>query len=364
MKKSLIWSRFRLIAWLMGNRQAKKERARRQSRIRSRAFERLEERDLFAVVVDANTANINPDVAAIVITGSGFDPIVSNNTVTFNNSAVGTVVSASPTQLTVQFSTAPDDAGSLTAIVATLTENSGSAVQVATVVPKVTASLSNLAANASTITINGDGFDETAGNNVLTFTNGAAGTVTSATDTSLTVNITTPPTAAGPLNVTVTTNGVASVSPVQVATVVPVITSSTSNLAANATTMTINGFGFSTTPGNNTVDFNGLAVGTVTASTATSLTVSFSTPPKTAGALTALVTTNGVNSSGAAVQVATVTPVITSSTSNLAANASSITINGFGFDINAANNSITFNNGAVGTITSATATTLNVTFTT
>ena len=150
MKKSLIWSRFRLIAWLMGNRQAKKERARRQSRIRSRAFERLEERDLFAVVVDANTANINPDVAAIVITGSGFDPIVSNNTVTFNNSAVGTVVSASPTQLTVQFSTAPDDAGSLTAIVATLTENSGSAVQVATVVPKVTASLSNLAANAST----------------------------------------------------------------------------------------------------------------------------------------------------------------------------------------------------------------------
>lgn len=364
MKKSLIWSRFRLLSWLMGNRQAKKERARRQSRIRSRGFERLEERELFAVVVTANTANINPDVSAIIISGSGFDPIVSNNTVTFNNSAAGTVISASPTQLTVQFSTAPDDAGSLTAVVATTTENSGAPVQVATVVPKVTASLANLAANASTITINGDGFDETAGNNILTFTNGAAGTVTAATDTQLTVNITTPPTAAGALSVTVTTNSVPSVSPVQVATVVPVITSSTTGLAANATSMTISGFGFSSTPGNNLVDFNGLAVGTVTASSATSLTVSFSTPPRTAGVLTALVTTNGVTNSGAAVQVATVTPVITSSSANLAANASSITISGFGFDINAANNTVTFNNGAVGTVTSATATTLNVNLTT
>lgn len=364
MKKSLIWSRFRLLSWLMGNRQAKKERARRQSRIRSRGFERLEERELFAVVVNANTANINPDVSAIIISGSGFDPIVSNNTVTFNNSASGTVISASPTQLTVQFTAAPDDAGSLTAVVATTTENSGAPVQVATVVPKVLPSLANLSANATTIIINGDGFEETPGNNTVTFTNGAVGTVDAATDTQLTVTLTTPPTAAGALSVTVTTNGVPSVTPVQVATVVPVITSSSANLAANASTMTINGFGFSTTPGNNLVDFNGLAVGTVTASTANTLTVTFSTPPRTAGALTALVTTNGVNSSGAAVQVATVIPVITSSTSNLAANASTMTINGFGFDITATNNVITFNNGAVGTVTSATATSLNVSFST
>ncbi len=335
MDKTPFWSRFRLVSWLMGNNQARDERhRRRRMRANRRTFEPLEERDLFAITVDVNTANINPDVAAIIITGSGFDPIVTNNTVTFNNSAAGTVTSATPTQLSVQFTTPPDDAGSLTAVVATTTDTSSS-VQVATVVPKVTASLANLAANATTITINGDGFDETAANNTVTFTNGAAGTVTAATDNQLTVNITTPPTAAGPLSVTVTTNSVASVSPVQVATVVPVITSSTSDLAANAATLTINGFGFSTTAGNNTVDFNGLAVGNVTAASATSLTVTFTTAPTTAGPLNAIVTTNSVNSAGAAVQVAKVVPVITSSTANLAANASSIVINGFGFNTTA-----------------------------
>ncbi len=140
MDKTPFWSRFRLVSWLKGNRETRNEqdRRRRMRAGRRTPFESLEERDLFAVVVNQNLANINPDVAAIVITGSGFDPIVSNNTVTFNNSAAGTVTSASPTQLTVQFTVQPDDAGSLTAVVATTTENSGTAVQVATVVPKVT----------------------------------------------------------------------------------------------------------------------------------------------------------------------------------------------------------------------------------
>ncbi len=79
-------------------------------------------------------------------------------------------------------------------------------------------------------------------------------------------------------------------------------------MAANATTITINGFGFDPTAANNTVTFNDGAVGTVTTATATSLTVTFSTKPTTAGSLTAVVTTDSV-SSGAAVQVATVTPV-------------------------------------------------------
>ena len=90
----------------------------------------------------------------------------------------------------------------------------------------------------------------------------------------------------------VTTGGASSGAAVQVATVAPAVTASTAALAANAATMTINGSGFSTTPGNNTVVFNSGAVGTVTASTATSLTVSFSTKP-TAGNLTAVVTSNG-----------------------------------------------------------------------
>lgn len=77
------------------------------------------------------------------------------------------------------------------------------------------------------------------------------------------------------------------------------------NLSISSPTVSIIGNGFSLTPATNLVTFNLGAVGTVTASTATSLTVTFSTPP-TVGALTAIVNAGSCNS-GAAVQVATMT---------------------------------------------------------
>ncbi len=43
----------------------------------------------------------------ITINGFGFDPTAANNTVMFNDGAVGTVATASPTSLTVTFSTKP-----------------------------------------------------------------------------------------------------------------------------------------------------------------------------------------------------------------------------------------------------------------
>jgi hypothetical protein len=84
----------------------------------------------------------------------------------------------------------------------------------------------------------------------------------------------------------------------------PTVTASTANLAANATSIVINGTGFDTQIGNNTVVFNDGAVGTVTAATSTSLTVTFITKPASAGSLTAVVTTDGYTS-GSPVQVAT-----------------------------------------------------------
>jgi Fibronectin type III domain/FG-GAP repeat len=86
----------------------------------------------------------------------------------------------------------------------------------------------------------------------------------------------------------------------------PTVTRSTAPLAPGSTALTIAGTGFSTIAANDTVAFNDGAVGTVTAATATSLTITFSTPPTTAGALTAVVTASSV-SSGTPVQVATVT---------------------------------------------------------
>src|SRR5262249_43907450 len=156
--------------------------------------------------------------------------------------------------------------------------------------PSVTSSTAALPANATSITIGGVGFDPTASNNVVTFNNGATGTVTSATNTQLTVTSLTG-LVSGSLTAVVKTNGVSSGAAVQVAPVTPVVTSSTANLAANATSMTIAGFGFDSTAGNNTVVFSGGATGSVTAATHTQLTIT-SLSGLTVGALTAAVTSN------------------------------------------------------------------------
>ncbi len=318
---------------------------------------------MMAVIVTADTTSILPDVAAIIIQGSGFDPIVSNVTVTFDDGATGIVTAATDTQLTVEFVTPPTAAGPLKATVTTTTENSGALVQVATVIPKVTLNTAILAADATTITINGSGFSTTALSNTVAFNNDAIGVVTAATSQSLTVTLSVGPTTAGLLTAIVTTNGVASGSAVQVAKVIPVITSSSTSLNAGAATLTINGFGFDPDETKNTVDFDGDTLGTVTAATATTLTVTFNTAPNSAGDLVALVTTGLISATGS-VKVATVVPVITSSTADLAANASTVTINGFGFGSTAGSNTVVFNNGAAGTVISATPNVLNISLTT
>jgi hypothetical protein len=362
-KKPSRWSPKRLLSWLKAEREESHQRHYKRIRAkRLQPFESLEDREMMAILVNLATTSIQPDAPAIVIQGSGFDPIVSNLTVEFNDGQ-GTVTAATDSEITVQFATPPSAAGALTAIVRSLTEDSGAAVQVATVVPKVTASTANLAANATTLTINGSGFSSTPANNTIAFNNGAMGTVSASSATSLTVNLSTGPTTAGPLTVQVTTNGVVGTAGVQVARVIPVITSSSTSLDAGSASLTISGYGFDPTAANNVVDFDGETTGTVTAATATSMTVTFDTEPNTAGDLLALVTTGGISANGS-VKVATVVPVITSSTTDLAANASTVTINGFGFGATAGSNTVVFNNGAVGTVTSATANVLNITLTT
>ena len=312
-------------------------------------------------VVAANASyHLAANANTVVLNGYGFDSTPGNNTVVFNNGAVGTATSATATSLTVTFSTKPT-AGNLTVVVTTDSIGSGSPVQVASVTPVVTSSAASLAASATTITISGSGFDPTASGNTVTFNGAATGTVTAATATSLTVTFATAPTA-GSLTAIVMTGGASSGAAVQVATVSPSVTANPATVAASATTITISGSGFDATPGNNTVVFNNGGVGTVTASTATSLTVSYSTKP-TAGSLTAVVTADSV-SSGSPVQVATVAPVVdTTSNSSLAASAATITINGSGFSTTASHNSVSFNGGATGIVTAATATSLTVTFT-
>ena len=314
-------------------------------------------------VITSNTANLPASASSMTISGFGFDPTASHDAVAFDDGAVGTVTSATATALTVSFSTKPTTAGSLTATITTDSESNGPAVPVATVIPVVTASLTTLAANAPSITINGFGFDPSPSNNILTFNDGAVGTITAASATALTVALTTRPQIAGDLTLAVSTDGVSNSGPVQVATMIPAITSNTANLPANATSITINGFGFDPIANNDIVVFNDGAVGIISTASTTALTVTFSAKPTTAGTLTATVATD-TESSGAPVPIATVIPVITANTANLAANQSSMTISGFGFDSTASQNLVTFNDGAVGTVTAATATALVVSLST
>jgi hypothetical protein len=268
-----------------------------------------------SVSVTTSTLNLPINATTVTIAGVGFDPVAANNTVVFNDGAVGTVTTATGSSLTVTFSTQPTAVGSLTAVATTNGVSSGAAVQVATVAPVVTLTSTNLPVDSTTVMITGLGFDPVAVNNTVVFNEGAVGTVTVASATSLTVTLSTQPTTAGSLTAIVTTDGVDSGAAVQVALVAPVVTATTTNLPIDATSVTITGLGFDSVAANNTVVFNDGAVGTVTTATATSLTVTFSTQPTAAGSLTAIVTTNG-QSSGAAVQVATVTvpPIITSPT--------------------------------------------------
>jgi hypothetical protein len=158
--------------------------------------------------------------------------------------------------------------------------------------------------------------------------------------------------------VTVTIDSLSGTS-TQVASVIPGINASTANLAASSTTLTITGAGFdATTPGNNLVILSSGA-GLVTNSTATSLTVTYTTKP-TAGLLSALVVTDGA-SNGSLTPVATVVPIVTASTANVLVTATTLIITGIGFDPIASHDLVALSSGS-GIVTAATATQLTVTF--
>jgi len=316
-------------------------------------------------VVTPSTEALLANSDKMFIQGFGFDFVThTNNSVKFYNAAGAAVLTdayvsdATATTLEITFKTKPTVAGVLKAVVTTNGQSSGPAAAVATVTPSVTPSTAPLAANAKTITINGFGFDPVASNNKVTFSNGAIGNVTKATSTSITVTLATAPKSSGPITAVVTTNGISSGFPVQVASVTPVVTPSANPQSAMAESIVIRGVGFDKIPANNRVTFNNGAVGIVTAvnSTGTAITVSFTTKPAVAGALTATVVVEGQLDALAPVTVANVTPAVASSLTPLAINATELTINGFGFDPVAGNNRVTFNNGAVGTVTAVNAT--------
>lgn len=195
---------------------------------------------------------------------------------------------------------------------------------------------------------------------------GAAGVVTAATTTSLTVTMTAQPNATGVLTAVVIADGVSSGAPVQVATVVPAptVTATSFRLAQSASLLTINGANFDPTAAGNTILFDvgssscgrDCPVGVVTAATTTQLHVALSIPQNARGPLTALVTSHG-GSSGAMMLVAYLVdpPAVTEASVIRAINAPTLTIRGTGFEPlpNAARNTVKLSLGAVGVVTAA-----------
>ncbi|HEV3385713.1 MAG TPA: matrixin family metalloprotease [Gemmata sp.] len=168
--------------------------------------------------------------------------------------------------------------------------------------PEIHSSTGLLAANTKTLVITGSGFSTEASQDIVKFNEGVTGVVTSATPTQLTItNV--KGLVAGDLTATVSINGDTSGSAVVVATVTPVVTAAKTNLAANARTLIIAGYGFPDLHADTTVSFSNGSKGVVTAATATHLTITFT--DLIAGDLYVVVTSNGVNS-GKAVLVAIV----------------------------------------------------------
>jgi hypothetical protein len=321
-----------------------------------------------APVVTASTQSLPSDATSLTISGLGFDSNAANDRVTFDDGVTGTVTGATATSLIVSLS-GVDSVADGTVLDASVTVNGvsiGDPVPVAsigTIAPSVTASTESLPADATSLTIDGLGFDPDPTKDSVKFDNDVTGTVTSSTTTSLTVDLSGLDGLTGgmALHASVTVNGASSGDAVQVATIAPVLTASTDALPADSTSLTISGLGFDSNPANDVVILDDGVIGLVTSATGTSLTVGLhGLDSLTAGtALDASVTVNRV-SSGDAVQVASVAPVVESSRDALPVNDTTLTISGLGFDSNPGNDHVAFDNGVTGTASSATETDLTV----
>ena len=172
--------------------------------------------------IELRTTAVSPVATTFMIYGQNFETTPGNNVLTLNRGASATVTAATATTMTATFTVNPTSNGTLTAIVVNANGTSAPAVQVGTVVavPTVSSNTANLYNTATTLTIAGTGFSTIASANVVTLNLGAAGTVTAATTTSLTVTLSSMPNALGSLTAIITNANGSSSPAVQVATVI------------------------------------------------------------------------------------------------------------------------------------------------
>ncbi|SJZ62579.1 IPT/TIG domain-containing protein [Chitinophaga eiseniae] len=199
----------------------------------------------------------------VTITGEGFNTVSAGNAVAFNGK-VGTVISATATQLVVA---TPDDVA--TGPLSVTINGQKTVGPVFTVIPPpVLNTIAPLSGPAGRdVTITGANFSSLAEENNVTF-NGVAGVVKQAGEKELIVTI---PAGAGTGNMKVWVNGQETGGPQFREQNLGVVSLSPDNGLAG-TTITVSGIGFSSNPAENIVTFNGVTANVVSA-TATTLAV-------------------------------------------------------------------------------------------
>jgi hypothetical protein len=204
------------------------------------------------------------------------------------------------------------------------------------------------------VTISGTNFSTTLASNTVKF-NGVTATVSASSATSITTSVPAGATT-GAISVTVGANTATSATNFTVTTAsAPGITSFTPTSGPVGTAVTITGTNFSTTPGNNTVKFNGVTAA-VSASTATSITTTVPAGATTGtisvavGANTATSSTNFTVTAGSVLSITTLSPAA-------GPVGTQVTIVGTSFSTTPASNTVKFN-GVTAVVSASTATTI------
>ncbi len=201
------------------------------------------------------------------------------------------------------------------------------------------------------VTISGSNFNPAPAGNQVLF-NAVAATVTSASSTQLVVTV---PATATTGKITVIANGKSAVSANDIVILQTSIGDFSPESGVVGTTVTIAGTNFSTIPTENMVAFNGAAA-TVTAASATELTV---TVPAEATTGRITVTISGTETTSSS-DFTVLEPAITGFFPPIAGAGVEVTITGNNFSTSTAENIVTFN-GETATVTTASSTELKVT---
>jgi hypothetical protein len=277
--------------------------------------------------------------------GTGFSPVVADNTVDFNG-VPAVVISATATQVTVEV-----PPGATTGPVhSTSGGQSATTDGDFTIQPKITSFSPESGLVGSTVNINGVDFSAAASANIVKF-GPVAATILTASPTLLTVVV---PSGAGNGPLLVSTAGQGALSTDSFTVTPQFLSFSPTSGPAGFTSVTITGEGFSLTPQDNVVTINGVAA-TVTNAHTQQLVVSV---PVNATTGLIQVTVSGTTLTSA--QPFTVAPQITSFAPGSGPVGTSVTLQGYGFSATPSANLVTFG-GVAATVTSASATQLTVT---